>query len=310
MERGLIDIFVPSYHRPDNLKTVLYFKKIGWDVKKIHVFIDSEADDKDEYIFASEKLGFNLHIFDMNEARNRYDYIHRPSTARRSAGQARNMFYDKAKELGINFYMVQDDDTKNYEIKKYGKYQRKASFYDINNVFLGIKEFMYKRKIGLFGISQTGDFIGGENKKLLRNKVMNTTFILTDYIYRGERGVQDNDTSQFVGVMNNGLFTGSLGDGLVLAQMQSATQKGGLTDLYNECKLLNKSLVCPIQYPSAIFAEKQKKNGARLHHHIKNKYLYPRLLKNTKRDNIAWNTYPEDYPFTNEPKRLKTEKLQ
>tara|TARA_R100001460_G_scaffold40487_1_gene75692 strand:- start:3416 stop:4318 length:903 start_codon:yes stop_codon:yes gene_type:complete len=299
----MIDIFIPSYKRPDNLKTVNYFLRIGWDAKKIHVFIDSAADDIAEYKEQSNIDLFNLHIFNMDEARNRYDYVHRPSTSRRSAGQARNMFYDKAKELNINFYMVQDDDTQNYQIKYHGKYKGMAVYKDLLNTFEGIKEFMIKRKIGLFGVSQTGDFFGGENKKLLRNKVMNTTFVLTDYIYRGERGVQDNDTSQFVGIMNQGLFTGSLGDGLILQQIQSAKQIGGLTDLYNECKLLNKSLVCPIQYPSAIHAEKQQKNGARLHHHIKSKYLYPRLIKTKKTDNIAWNTYAEDYPFTNEPKR-------
>jgi hypothetical protein len=303
MGRKFIDIFIPSYHRSDNLKTVKYFIKIGWDCKNIHVFIDDEADDFIEYEDCSNKLGFNLHVFNMEEARVRYDYVHRPSKSRRSAGQARNMFYDKAKELGINFYVVQDDDTSHMQTKKFGKYKGQSTFNDIYNTFISVESFMRKRKIGLFGLSQTGDFIGGINSKLLRNKVMNTTFVLTDFIYRGERAVQDNDTSQFVSIMNEGLFTGSLGDGVVLNQTQSATAKGGLTDLYNECKLLNKSLVCPIQYPSSIHAERQDKNGGRLHHHIKNKYLYPRLLKGTKRDNIAWDTYNEDYPFTNEPKR-------
>ncbi len=300
----MIDIFIPSYHRPENLKTVLYFLKIGWNAKNIHVFIDDEADDLFEYSEIAEKKGFNLHIFSMKESRERYNYVHRPSVSRRSAGQARNMFYDKALELGIEFYMVQDDDTNAYEIKKFGKYQRLAEFDDIYNVFEGVKDFMYKRKIGLFGVPQTGDFIGGFNKKLLRNKVMNTTFVLTKFIYRGECGVQDNDTSQFVNIMNNGLFTGSLGDGLALKQTASATAKGGLTELYNECKLLSKSLVCPIQFPSAIFAEKQIKNGGRLHHHIKNKYLYPRLIKTINVDNIAWDSYEEDHPFTMEPKRI------
>lgn len=299
----MIDIFIPSYHRPNNLKTVLYFLKIGWDSKKIHVFIDDETDDILEYQNVAEKKGFNLHIFSMSESRNRYDYVHRPSKSRRSAGQARNMFYDKAKELNIEFYMVQDDDTNAYEIKKFGKYKRIANFNDIFNVFEGVKEFMYKRKIGLFGLPQTGDFIGGTNKKILRNKVMNTTFVLTKYIYRGESGYGDDDTSQFVNIMNNGLFTGSLGDGLALKQTPSATAKGGLTELYNEAKLLNKSLICPIQFPSAIFAEKQVKNGGRLHHNIKNKYLYPRIIKTKNIDNIAWDTYSEDTPFTNEPKR-------
>ncbi len=299
----MIDIFIPSYHRPYNLKTVRYFLKIGWDTKKIHLFIDSEADDRADYEAVAKKNGINLYIFDMDEARRRYDYVHRASVSRRSAGQARNMFYDYAKKLGIEFFMIQDDDTTGYQVKNYGKYLRKATLEDIMITFENIKNFMYKRHIGCFGISQTGDFIGGINKKLLRNKVMNTTFILTKYIYRGERGVQDDDTSQFATIMNEGLFTGSLADGIVLSQTGSCKAKGGLTDLYNECKLLNKALVTVIQYPSAIFAERQEKNGGRLHHHIVSRYLYPRILRGTERDNIAWDTYSEDIPFTNEPKR-------
>lgn len=303
----MIDIFIPSYHRSSNLKTVNYFLKIGWSPDNIHVFIDDATDDILEYENVRKKQGFKLHIFNMEDARMRYDYVHRASISRRSAGQARNMFYDFAKKLDIEFYMVQDDDTSNYEIKKFGRYQRKATFSDINGVFSHIKNFMYKRHIGLFGISQTGDFIGGTNRKLLRNKVMNTTFVLTKYIYSGERGVQDDDTSMFTGVMNEGLFTGSLGDGLVLQQTASATSSGGLTDLYNECKLLNKALICPIQFPSSIIAQNQKKNGGRIHHRITSRYLYPKIIKGTNRDNIAWDSYPEDFPFTNEPKRKQND---
>lgn len=301
----MIDIFIPSYHRAENLKTAKYYKRIGWDMSKVHVVIDSEADDKADYDYAAERMGFNLHVFDMDEARERFDYVHRPSHSRRSAGQARNQFYEIASSLGIDFFMVQDDDTQNYQNKKLGQYRGMSSFDDVHAVFEGVKAFMLKRRIGVFGVSQTGDFIGGVNKKLLRNKVMNTTFIYTPYIYRGERGVQDDDTSQFATIMNEGLFTGSLGDGLVLQQTQSATAKGGLTELYNECKLLNKALVTPIQFPSAIHANTQKKNGGRVHHVIRNKYLAPRLLKGTKRDNIAWDTYKEDTPFTNEPRNRK-----
>jgi hypothetical protein len=161
---------------------------------------------------------------------------------------------------------------------------------------------MQRQNIGVFGLSQTGDMFARTNTKVLRNKVMNTTFINTKFIYRGERGVQDNDTSQFVGIMNEGFFTGSLASGLVLKQTSSATASGGLTDLYTECKLLNKSLRVPIQFPSLCHSEKQKRNGGRLHHRINNRYLSPKLLKG-KRSNIAWDTYPEDTPFTNEPIR-------
>lgn len=298
----MIDILIPSYHRPYNIKTAKYFLKKGWDSKKIHIVIDDEADDRVDYENETELLGCNLHIFNMAEARARFDYVHRPSVSRRSAGQARNMFYDLVKDLGIDFYLVIDDDTTNYQVRPYAVYTRSAKGEDLVNVFDAIREFMLKRKIGVFGLSQTGDMFAVPYLNVLRNKVMNTTFINTKYIYRGERGIQDNDTSQFVGIMNEGYFTGSLASGLVLAQTASAKQDGGLTDLYRENKLLNKSLVTPIQFPTAIHAEKQQKNGGRLHHKINARYLYPKILKG-KRNNIAWDSYPEDVPFTNEPKR-------
>jgi len=298
----MIDIFIPSYKRADNCKTLKYFVKIGWMVQNLHVVIDDQAEDYDEYKKLTDKVGANLHVLSLEESRRRFDYVHRPSESRRSAGQMRNLFYDVAERLGIEFFVMQDDDTNGYEIKRRGKYHRVANYYDIESTFNGVKEFMNRQRIGLFGISQTGDFIGGNNDKLLRHKVMNTTFIDRRFLYMGERGAPDDDTSQFVNVMNEGLFTGSLGDGLVLKQTTSATAKGGLTDLYNEVKLLNKALVCPIQFPSAIRATRQVKNGGRLHHEITRKYLSPMLIKTKKRSNIAWDTYPEDYPFTLESK--------
>lgn len=299
----MIDIFIPSYHRPNNIKTAKYFKRIGYNVNKIHVVVDDEADDINKYIDETNKIGCKLHITNIEESRARFDYVHRPSKLRRAAGQFRNQFYEIAKKNKINFYITIDDDTRQYEIKPFAIYKRGAVLKDFIQVFKSVKDFMIKRKIGCFGLSQTGDMFQVPDYKILRNKVMNTTFINTKYIYRGEKAVQDNDTSQFVGIMNEGYFTGSLATGLALNPESSATQKGGLTDVYNENKLLNKSLVIPIQFPSLAHAEKQKKNGGRLHHRINYKYLFPKIIK-AKSNNIAWDSYPEDIPFTNEPKRI------
>lgn len=298
----MIDIFIPSYHRPENQKTVKYYLKQGYDPSKLHVFLDSEADDIELYKSILLPQGVNVFVFDMNEARRRYDYVHRVSVSRRSAGQARNMMQDYAKDNGIDFYMVSDDDTDHYQERVKGRYIRQAGLEDLLYYFGMVEDFMRRHRIGLFGLSQTGDLYSQEELKVMRWKVMNTTFYLMPYIYRGERGIQDDDTSLFAGVYNEGLFTGSLASGVVLHQTPSATSDGGLTDLYNECKLLNKSLVSPIQFPSAIWAERQTMNGNRIHHHINKRYLAPCLIKGN-RNNIPWDTYPEDTPFTNEPKR-------
>lgn len=299
-------IFIPSYHRPKNLRTVKYFRKIGWDMRYITVFVDNETDDIPEYEETASEYGFNLHVFDMEEARRKYDYVHRASQSRRSAGQARNMFQDYAAEKEIDFYVVIDDDT-----QMFTSYMQRRKLKDrdiIRRSFLAVEDLMRKRKIGVMGLPQQGDFVGGYQQSLFIRKVMNTTFYLLPYVYRGERGVQDDDTSLFTGIINEGLFTGTILHSLVLKQMQSATQEGGLTDLYNECKLLNKALVTVIQFPSAIFAEKQEQNGNRVHHRIRYKHLGPVIIKGTKeQDNIAWDKWPEDYPFTNENK-LQTHK--
>ncbi len=300
----MIDVFIPSYHRADNLKTVRYLEKIDYDMQHVYVFVDDEADDRERYKAVAKQYGFHLVVFDMTEARKRFDYVHRASVSRRSAGQARNMFQDYAKKKGIEQYVVMDDDTNDFQFRIKGIYVHKASGETVKKTFDMIAAMMRRYRIGLFGVSQTGDFYGGMHLAMMRRKVMNVTFYDTRFIYRGERGVQDDDTSQFVGVLNEGLFTGSLADGITLQQTISATAKGGLTDLYNECKLYNKAMVTPIQYPSAIRAERQVMNGNRIHHRIDYKYLAPRLLKG-ERNNIAWDTYPEDYPFTNEPKRNK-----
>lgn len=297
-------IFIPSYHRPDNLKTIKYLDKIGWDMDKVVVFIDSEADDRAEYELTADRYGFELHVFDMEEARRRFEYVHRASVSRRSAGQARNMFQDYAVSRGIDFYLVMDDDTESFVTFMQ---RRKIKDDDlVRRSFCAIEELMRRRKIGVMAYSQTGDFIGGYQPKIFTRKVMNSTFYLLPHIYRGERGVQNDDTSMFIGMINEGLFTGTAQHGIVLQQVQSATQEGGLTDLYNECKLLNKALVCAIQFPSAIIAEHQPQNGGRLHHRIKYEYLGPKIIKGTKeQDNIAWDKWPEDTPYTNENKVYK-----
>ena len=105
-------------------------------------------------------------------------------------------------------------------------------------VFEGVKEFMKRQKIGVFALSQTGDMFSVPEKKIFRKKVMNTTFYNTKFIYKGRKGVLDNDTCEFVGLMNEGYFTGSLATGLALNPTSSATQKGGLTPTYYQNKLL------------------------------------------------------------------------
>jgi len=92
---------------------------LNWEHQKIHILVDDETPDIDEYRKFAEKNKLQLHVFNLNEARMLYDFIHRPGESIRAAGMARNMMYEIARSNGIEFYMVQDDDTNSYEIKNF-----------------------------------------------------------------------------------------------------------------------------------------------------------------------------------------------
>lgn len=304
-------ILIPSYHRADNLKTVqTLIRAYNYDASRIVVIIDDQGGDYDAYKAACDHYGCHLEMFNLDAARAQFDFVHRPSPARRAAGCSRNMFWKIAKEkYGITNYIVIDDDMRSFQVRPYGVSVGpliKARPSQVQLVLSMVQQFCIDHHVGLFGLSQTGEMIASMKRpetRLIRRKVMNVTFYNSDYVRGGERGVQDNDTSQFATAMYRGLWCASLATGLVLEQTPSATSPGGLTELYKECKLLNKALVTVIQYPSAVHAEYQPKNGGRLHHRIRYRYLSPCLLKVRHGNNIGWDVYPEDVPFTCVPNR-------
>ena len=100
----MIDIFIPSYHRPSNVKTAKYFIKNGYNPNKIHVVLDDAADDIEEYKTEMDKLKCKIHIFNMQSSIDNYDYVHKAYEHRRSTGQCINMIYDIAKSLNLNFF--------------------------------------------------------------------------------------------------------------------------------------------------------------------------------------------------------------
>lgn len=297
-----LHIFIPSYHRSDNLKSVRYLAEIGWEMSRVVVFIDNEAGDGADYEEQARTYGFSLEVLDFQEQIKRYDYVHRAPKSLRSVGQWQNAFCEYAEKNRIGFYCYMDDDTSGFEIKLQGRYQkvevRKGL---LSYVFGEVVSMMEERGLGAFALPQTGDFIGGETKRLWMPKMMNCIIYQTGFVRRGMRGCLDVDTSQFTGIWNEGLFCGSLADGVTLKQTPSGVSGGGLTALYHEQRLVVKSLVVPIQFPSAVYAERQEKNGGRLHHHIDYRFLAPKILKGGQdKDNLNWRKWEEDRIFTNE----------
>lgn len=128
---------------------------MGYDMSKITVFIDSWTDDKPEYEKTCKEYGCKLEVFDMDEAVCRYDYVHRANKFHRCVGQARNMFQDYARKIGIDFYFVTDDDTESYSVRVigYDNYIRRATLEDFLFMMDETEKLMRERHIGCFAWS-------------------------------------------------------------------------------------------------------------------------------------------------------------
>ena len=71
---------------------------------------------------------------------------------------------------GIDFFIIIDDDTTDFQFRPFGVYKRRAVFDDIKITFEAVKEFMQRQRIGVFALSQTGDMFARFDTRLMRKK--------------------------------------------------------------------------------------------------------------------------------------------
>ena len=315
-ERGweLPPVFIASYHRPDEIRSVKTFKELGYPASLLNVMIDDEAGDEEAYREACRQEGVALRVFSQKEAREEYDFVTRPLRERRSGGIARNQAWKLAASLGAKQFVVVDDDTRHFEYRPFGLWACKLKGEEGRRRFLSmvhsLAAFQRSHRLGVVGIAQTGETFAslgdrGPDRLLARRKVMNFCMYLTDFVHGGEVGQMDCDTLQYLHTGGAGLLTLSLRSGIVLQQVPSPQKKGGEAATYRHGGMVTKVANDVICYPSAVVGEVQPMNGNKLHHKISNRYAYPCLLRRPagEGNNIAWDTYQEDMPFTSLPQR-------
>ena len=182
--------FIVSYKRSDNVKTLRFLKKVNYPMDKVHIVIDDEEPSANDYKKLCDSNGCVLDIFNIADERMKYDFVMRKNKARRTAGLARNAIYDIADRYGILKWVVSDDDTNSYIRKFNDTKSTRVTEIEFKTMVIETLDFMERHRIGCFGWCQGGDFIGGINARhsIIRYKIMNTTFVLSDLCYRPERG--------------------------------------------------------------------------------------------------------------------------
>lgn len=273
--------FVLTHGRANTEITTATLRRRGYTGRIAYV-IDNEDDQAELYYkrFGKE----NVFMFDKAEFSKTMD--EGDNFGKRSVIlYARNYCFELAKQLNIKYFIELDDDYKRFRFRfddkcNYMTHMRKRP--NLDQVFDAMIEF-YKadERIKAIAPAQGGDFIGGENgnfgrKIKLHRKCMNAFLCSTarpfQFIGRVNEDVTSYTTLGCRGVL---FFTFPQ---ISLEQLETQSNKGGMTDEYLDNGTFVKSFYSVMYSPSAVKIFAMGDRYYRIHHQVNWKYAVPKLI--------------------------------
>lgn len=128
--------------------------------------------------------------------------------------------------------------------------------------------------------SQSGDFMTGIDsniwKKKIIRKAMNAFFCKTDRPFKFV-GRMNDDVNTYVSLGVKGKLFFTVSD-IVLNQVQTQLDNGGLTEMYLELGTYNKSFYTVICQPSSVYISELGTTHRRIHHAINWQCTVPEII--------------------------------
>ena len=254
-------VFIISHGRPELRMTEDKIRDGGYTGRIIYV-----VDDTDETIeqYYANHGASNVFCFSKRFVANESDRMDNFGSLRATL-YVRNEMWNIAKELGVEAFLVLDDDY--YYFGHRGEYGAKKTS-NLDLIFKWFVEYLKSTTIKCLAFSQGGDHIGGyDDGVLCKRKVMNSFFCLTSRPFKFYGSMNDD--------VNAYIHNGSVGD-VYLTFMpfqldQTDTQKceGGLTEAYKLSGTYQKSFYSIMIAPSCVSIRLMGCVSPRLHHSIK-----------------------------------------
>lgn len=269
MENNDFAVFILTHGRPNNVKTYTTLIKCGYS-GLVYFVLDNEDTTIGEYIknFGEERIvvfdkkHMAMNVDNGNNFNNTKVILH-----------ARNACFKIAKDLNITYFLQLDDDYY-YFGYRFDEGARIAK--NLDAIFKIMIDFYKTTPIKSIAFSQGGDHIGGFKGIKLKRKCMNSFFCSTQRPF------------QFIGSINEDVNTyttlGSRGDlfftftNFQLDQKDTQTNKGGMTDEYEQSGTYVKSMHSVIMHPSGVKANLMRNKNARIHHAVNWNFTTPMII--------------------------------
>ena len=268
-------VIILTHGRVDRQITYHALKRCGY-TGKIFFVIDDEDDQADEYF---GQFGDSVFQFDKKATAEWVDTAD-PTNDRRTAIFARNAVWEIARDLGLKYILILDDDYTGFSyryIKQGVIYSRVTrSFDDVVDAYLDLLEDTGAVTVAM---SQGGDHIGGIDGQLskgLIRKAMNAFFFRVDRPIEF-LGRMNQDTSTYVVHGSRGeLFLTTMR--FQLTQTKTQAQAGGHTEWYLDTGTYIKSFYTVMMHPSSVTVKEMGDRVARMHHHIVWENTVPKII--------------------------------
>lgn len=253
-------VLILCHGRPQYNDTFFTLKRSGY-TGRIVIVVDNLDDKKDEYI---RKYGFD-NVFVFNKA-----WVALESDAmnnfmdRRATLFVRNATFDIAKELGLDYFLVLDDD--------YGSFCHKREECErtskrLDEVFYWFVEYLINTPIKCIAFSQGGDHIGGYNpNRMYKRKAMNSFFCVTERPFEFYGTMNDDVNMYAVNGMRGDIYLTFYP--FMLHQATSQQNSEGLTEIYQKYGTYVKSFYTIMCTPSSSIIRLMGEKNPRLHHSI------------------------------------------
>lgn len=269
-------VFILSHGRADRIKTIKALED-GNYTGKIYIVIDNEDETAGEYY---ARYGDQVLMFDKLAVSKTFDTADNFSE-RRTIVYARNVCFDLARKLGIEYFLELDDDYTTFHFRRVADNKfTQIQCLQLDRLFDAMIDFLEDTQAITVAFAQGGDFIGGKDngnfKKGILRKAMNTFFCTTKRPF------------QFLGRVNEDVNTytwrGSVGEliftitGASINQTPTQSNKGGMTEQYLDSGTYLKSFYTVMFMPSAVKIAQMGSSYKRIHHHVFWNNCVPKIL--------------------------------
>lgn len=278
-------VFILTHGRSDRVHTYDTLIRKGYD-GKIYFVCDDEDQTLDLY---REKFGEDrVLVFDKKDIARRYDEANN-FDYRKSIFYARNACFELAREVGVKYFLELDDDYTEFHYRWTDEWlpARGKKITKLTEVFESFVEFLENTpSVHTIAMSQGGDWLGGNYESWiggfvrLRQKAMNTFFCDVDRQFEF-MGAINEDVSSYVTLGRRGLLLFTF-NGYEVMQLQTQSNAGGMTDIYERVGTYIKSFYSVMFAPSCVKVGRIGPRN-RIHHRISWEHTVPKILREENR---------------------------